>query len=132
MSLPEPLTYSSKFPSKYFCANLPIATNLCRPSREPLVPSSASKKVITCFGSGCISPQRTINLTKTVLLFLHTELVDVFDQFRDIFARNIKNSARKLIEFIIFCFLSQSCLNEISYISISGIVEILSFLFMKL
>lgn len=48
------LIYRRRIPSKFFGANLPLTTNLCCPSREPLVPSSASKKAITWSGCRCI------------------------------------------------------------------------------
>lgn len=48
------LTYRRRIPSKFLGANLPFTTNRCCPSSDPLVPSSASKKVITCSGCLCI------------------------------------------------------------------------------
>ena len=41
-------------PLKAFGANLPFTTNLYCPSSDPLVPISASKKVMTCSGCLCI------------------------------------------------------------------------------
>lgn len=48
------LTYLLNIPSKFFGANRPFTTSLCCPSRDPLVPISASKKVMTCSGCLCI------------------------------------------------------------------------------
>jgi len=48
------LTYRRRIPSKFFGANLPFTTNLCCPSRDPLVPNSASKKAMTWSGCRCI------------------------------------------------------------------------------
>lgn len=48
------LTYRRNIPSKFLGANLPLTTNLCCPSSDPLVPSSASKKAMTWSGCRCI------------------------------------------------------------------------------
>jgi len=48
------LMYLRRMPSKFLGANLPLINNLCCPSKEPLMPISASKNVITCSGCLCI------------------------------------------------------------------------------
>ena len=48
------LMYLLRIASKFLGANLPLITNLCCPSSDPLVPISASKKFITCSGCLCI------------------------------------------------------------------------------
>jgi len=48
------LTYRRRIPSKFLGANLPFTTNLFCPSVDPLVPSSASKKAMTCSCGRCI------------------------------------------------------------------------------
>lgn len=48
------LMYLLRIASKFLGANLPLITNLCCPSSDPLVPISASKNIITCSGCLCI------------------------------------------------------------------------------
>ena len=59
------LMYFLRILSKFLGANLPFTTNLCCPSRDPLVPSSARRKVMTCSGCLCILriEREKINLT---------------------------------------------------------------------
>nr|ACR37137.1 unknown [Zea mays] len=60
------LIYLLSIASKFFGANLPLITNLCCPSRDPLVPISASKNIITCSGCLCIVLHKSMKFTKTV------------------------------------------------------------------
>jgi hypothetical protein len=48
------LIYRRRIPSKFLGANLPLTTNLCCPSRDPLVPNSARRKAMTWSACRCI------------------------------------------------------------------------------